>query len=258
MADPGFLSATQLCERIRKRRIGVLEALDHYIARIERFDGAINAVVVRDFERARIRARALDRARSLAGPLHGLPMTVKESFDVAGLPTTWGVPGARGNIAATSALAVERLEAAGAVVFGKTNVPLLLLEWQSFNAVYGTTNNPWDLSKTPGGSSGGSAAALAAGLSGLDFGTDIGGSIRVPAHNCGIFGHKPTWGVIPPRGHSLLRSFGRRSRARVRCGARPGPSRWPRRDRLARASHQAPARNAGRRLALRRRDHYGS
>ena len=130
-------------------------------------------------------------------------MTVKESFDIAGLPTTWGVPAERNSIARGNALAVDRLLAAGAVVFGKTNVPLLLADWQSYNEIYGTTNNPWDLTRSPGGSSGGSAAALAAGLTGLEIGSDIGSSIRNPAHFCGVFGHKPSWGICPPLGQSL-------------------------------------------------------
>ena len=130
-------------------------------------------------------------------------MTVKESFDIAGLPTTWGVPAERDSIAGRNALAVDRLIEAGAVVFGKTNVPLLLGDWQSYNEIYGATNNPWDLSRSPGGSSGGSAAALAAGMTGLEIGSDIGSSIRNPAHFCGVFGHKPTWGICPPLGQAL-------------------------------------------------------
>ena len=120
-------------------------------------------------------------------------MTTKESYDIAGTPTTWGAPHLKDNIASKDALAVSRLKAAGAVIFGKTNVPLMLSDFQSYNDIYGTTNNPWDLGRTPGGSSGGAAAALAAGLTGLETGSDIGGSIRNPAHFCGVFGHKPTW-----------------------------------------------------------------
>jgi amidase len=130
-------------------------------------------------------------------------MTVKESFDVIGLPTTWGLTELKENIPTANALAVDRLLAAGAVIFGKTNAPVLLADSQSYNPVYGTTNNPWDTSRTPGGSSGGAAAALAAGLTGLELGSDIGGSIRNPAHYCGVFGHKPTYGIAPPRGQAL-------------------------------------------------------
>ena len=130
-------------------------------------------------------------------------MTIKEAYDVAGLPTTWGIPAMAENIASSDADSVQKLKAAGAVFFGKTNVPLNLGDFQSFNEIYGTTNNPWDLGCTPGGSSGGSSAALAAGLTGLEAGSDIGGSIRNPAHFCGIYGHKPTWGVVPDSGHAM-------------------------------------------------------
>jgi amidase len=191
--DPTYLPAVKLADMARRREIGCLELLDHYIARISRLDGPINAVVVRDFDRARDRARALDSATDRSAPLFGVPMTVKESFDVAGLPTTRGHPEARDHRAKSSSIAVRRLEAAGVVIFGKTNVPVDLADWQSYNPVYGTTCNPWNRDHTPGGSSGGSAAALAAGLTGLEIGSDIGGSIRVPAHYCGVFGHKPTW-----------------------------------------------------------------
>jgi amidase len=198
-----FASAVDLARRIARREIGCLEALETYIKQVESRDGELNAIVVRDFARARERARALDATDAPTGPLHGVPITVKESFDVAGLPTTFGLPEFAANIAARSAVAVERLASAGAVVFGKTNVPRLLLDWQSFNAVYGVTNNPWDRSRTPGGSSGGAAAALAAGLTGLEIGSDIGGSIRVPAHMSGVFGHKPSFGLLPMIGHSM-------------------------------------------------------
>lgn len=202
--DPTFLPAWRLAELTRAGEIGCAELIEHYIARVERLDSRINAVVVRDFERARARARALDQGgRFKDCPLFGVPMTVKESFDLVGHPTTWGYEERKSHRAGQDALAVQRIEAAGAVVFGKTNVPVALGDWQSYNPVYGATSNPWDVSRTPGGSSGGGAAAVAAGLSALEIGTDIGGSIRVPAHFCGVFGHKPTWGLCPPRGHSL-------------------------------------------------------
>jgi amidase len=201
MADPAFRSAKHLAAQIRKRKLGCVELLDHYIARIERLDPRLNAVVVRDFEAARRRAKTLDKMKEPIGPLHGLPMTVKESFDVAGLPTTWGVEALR-RIPTMDALAVERLRHAGAVVMGKTNVPPMLEDWQASNPIYGTTNNPWDTARSPGGSSGGSAAALAAGLTGLELGSDIGGSIRQPAHACGVFGHKPTHALLPLYGHA--------------------------------------------------------
>lgn len=195
--DPTFLSATQLADLVRTRKIGALELLDHYIARTEQHDSRINAVVVRDFDRARARAGALDSQSDKTAPLFGVPMTAKESFDVEGLPSTRGHMAAKDFLVRKSSVAVRRLEAAGAVVFGKTNVPVDLADWQSYNPVYGTTNNPWNIDHTPGGSSGGSAAALAAGLTGFEIGTDIGGSIRVPAHYCGVYGHKPTHGLLP-------------------------------------------------------------
>jgi amidase len=130
-------------------------------------------------------------------------MTAKESFDWTGTPTTWGVPKLRDNIALSDAAAITRLTDAGAIIYGKTNVPLMLADWQTYNDIYGTTNNPWDLSRVPGGSSGGSAVALATGMSALEIGSDIGASIRNPAHYCGVFGHKPTYGVVPYRGHLL-------------------------------------------------------
>jgi amidase len=189
MSDVPFRSAVELAADIRAKRIGCRELLDLYLQRIERYNPALNAVVVTDIIGARRRADAADAALARGeswGPLHGVPMTVKESFDVAGLPTTWGVPELKDSVATKNALAVERFLAAGAVLFGKTNVPLMLADWQSYNAIYGTTNNPWDVARTPGGSSGGAAVALAAGLTGLEAGSDIGASIRNPAHYCGV------------------------------------------------------------------------
>lgn len=204
--DPTFLSAKRQAALIRRGAIGCRELLDHYIDRVERLDGRINAVVVRDFERARKQASALDRdrAKGATGRLHGVPMTIKESFDIAGLPTTWGNPVLKDHKAKANSVTVARYMAAGAVFFGKTNVPLNLADWQSFNAVYGTTGNPWDPARVPGGSSGGSAAALAAGLTGMDTGSDIGASVRNPAHYCGVFGHKPTYGICPQTGHAVF------------------------------------------------------
>jgi amidase len=204
--DPTFLPATALADLVRTREIGALELLDHYIARVEQHDNRINAVVVRDFDRARSRARLLDAQSDKTAPFFGVPMTVKESFDVKGLPTTRGHLEAKDRPMAVSSIAVRRLEAAGAVVFGKTNVPVDLADWQSYNPVYGTTSNPWNSDHTPGGSSGGSAAALAAGLTGLEIGSDIGGSIRVPAHYCGVYGHKPTFGLCPNYGDPAVSS----------------------------------------------------
>ena len=173
------------------------------IERIEARDEAINAVVVRDFDRARAAADAAD-ARLATGdtaPLLGVPMTVKEAFDVAGLPTHWGISQHRDRIATADAVAVKRLKAAGAIILGKTNVAKGLGDWQSVNAVHGVTSHPLDAARTPGGSSGGSAAALASGMVALELGSDIGGSIRIPAHFCGVWGLKPSWGAISGQGH---------------------------------------------------------
>ena len=205
MTDVTFKPAAELAQLIRDRQIGCLELLDHYLERVSRFNPQLNAIIVQDTDRARERARQADAALARGevwGPLHGVPMTCKESFNVAGLPTTFGSPQLKDNIATEDALAIQRLKAAGAIIFGKTNVPLWLADFQSYNDVYGTTNNPWDLQRGPGGSSGGSAASLASGMTALEIGSDIGGSIRNPAHFCGVFGHKPTWGLLPPRGHA--------------------------------------------------------
>ena len=201
-----FRSAKQLAADIRRKKVGCLELLDAYLARVDTYNPRLNAIVVTDRDGARRRARAADAALrngKVWGPLHGVPMTVKESYDVVGMPTTWGAPELKDNRPSRNALAVDRLLGAGVVLFGKSNVPLMLADWQSYNAVYGSTNNPWDLGRTPGGSSGGSAAALAAGLTGIEAGSDIGASIRNPAHYCGVFGHKPTFGIVPPRGQAL-------------------------------------------------------
>lgn len=201
-----FKSATELANLIKDKNISSVELLELFLARVEAHNPKLNAVIWMDKQAARQRAQEADAALARGddwGPLHGLPMTVKESYQKAGSPTTWGVPALAHNVTEATALAVDRFEAAGAVIFGKTNVPIHLADWQSFNEIYGTTNNPWNLNLTPGGSSGGSAAALAAGLTGLEAGSDIGASIRDPAHYCGVFGLKPTYGVIPSRGQSM-------------------------------------------------------
>ncbi|MEX2482268.1 MAG: amidase [Gammaproteobacteria bacterium] len=206
MTGATFASASTLVADLRDGVLSSAELTETCIERIERLDGALNAVVVRCFEQARSAARAADAARAagkLLGPLHGLPMTIKEAYDLAGTATTWGIPDYAGNVASRDAEAVRRLRAAGAHILGKTNVPLGLADFQSYNDIYGQTSNPWDLTRTPGGSSGGSSAALAAGFTALEIGSDIGGSIRNPAHYCGVYGHKPTWGIVPDRGHAL-------------------------------------------------------
>lgn len=199
-----YQTAEALLAALTAREISAVELTRHAIARIESLDAGINAVVVRDFERAVVAAAEADRALAAGErrPLLGLPMTVKEAFNVAGLPTTWGFPRGRDWRPAEDALIVGRAKAAGAIVLGKTNVPFGLVDWQSYNDIYGTTNNPWDPGRTPGGSSGGSAASLAAGYVPLELGSDLGGSLRVPAHFCGVFAHKPSLGLVPFRGHT--------------------------------------------------------
>lgn len=206
MDQIAFSDATSLAARIKKKEISSVELLEHYLARVDKYNPAINAIIVTQLDKSRVRAKAADAALARGegwGPLHGVPMTVKESYNIEGLPTTWGSPAMKNNIAESDAVACQRLQNAGAIIFGKTNVPLSLADFQSYNDVYGTTNNPFDLTRGPGGSSGGAAAALAAGLTGLEMGSDIGGSIRNPAHYCGVFGHKPTWGILPMRGHAM-------------------------------------------------------
>ncbi len=204
MPSLAFRSASQLVADLRRREVGSRELLEHFLARVERWNPGVNAVVTLDLERARAAADAADRALAagrLLGPLHGLPVTVKECFETAGLRTTCGVPELSQHVSESDAISVARLRAAGAVVFGKTNTPTWTADLQTHNAIFGTTNNPWDPARTSGGSSGGSAAAIAAGLSALELGSDIGGSIRVPSHCCGVFGHKPSHGLVAQRGH---------------------------------------------------------
>lgn len=207
MTELAFASALELAGRIKAGEISSRELTELYIERIEQYDGDINAVIVRIFEKALADADAADAARAEGrdlGPLHGVPMTIKESYVIADTPATWGLEDFKGNVASRDGLAVQRFRRAGAHFLGKTNVPVNLADFQSYNPIYGTTGNPWDTSRTPGGSSGGSAAALAAGFSALEAGSDIGGSIRNPAHFCGVYGHKPTYGIIPMQGHELI------------------------------------------------------
>jgi amidase len=188
---------------LARRKVSSVELLELSVARHEAVHGRLNAVVASDVEAARAAARRIDatRARGEAlGPLAGLPMTVKDCFEVAGLPAACGSPELVGRTVGDAAV-VARTRAAGAIIWGKTNVPLALGDWQTFNGVYGVTNNPWDPSRTPGGSSGGSAAALASGVTALEIGSDIAGSLRVPASFCGVFSHKPTWGAVSQAGH---------------------------------------------------------
>jgi amidase len=204
VSDLAFRSASELCRALRAREVGCRELLEHYAARVAGVGARLNAVVTLDLERARERADAADAALARGeswGPLHGLPVTLKDTLETAGLRTTAGFPPLADHVPATNAIVAQRLLDAGAVIFGKTNTPLLAGDGQAYNAIFGTTNNPWDPARTPGGSSGGAAAALAAGLTGLEIGSDIGGSIRSPASWCGVYGIKPTHGIIPVRGH---------------------------------------------------------
>src|SRR6202163_2501498 len=199
-----FKTAVELSKALTARKVSAVELAQDAIGRIERHDAKINAICVRDFERGLDAARAADAAlaRGETRPLLGIPLTVKESYNVAGLPTTWGFSAQKDFTPPEDALSICRVKAAGGVILGKTNVPVGLADWQSYNEIYGITNNPFDLDRTPGGSSGGSAAALAAGYGPLSLGSDIGGSLRVPAFHCGVYAHKPTFALVPSRGHT--------------------------------------------------------
>ena len=198
-----FKSAADMSAALAAKKVSAVELAQDTIARIEKYDSQINAVCVRDFERGLEAAKAADAAlaRGEKKPLLGIPMTVKESFNVAGLPTTWGYVQHKNFSASEDALPITRVKNAGGIILAKTNVPVSLGDWQSYNDVYGVTNNPYDLGRTPGGSSGGSSAALAAGYGALSLGSDIGGSLRVPAFHCGVYAHKPTYDLCALRGH---------------------------------------------------------
>lgn len=203
--DLALLPASRLVAALEKGEVGSEELLRHFLSRVERLSPAFNAVVTLDAERALAEARRCDEERARGerrGPLHGLPVTVKDSFETEGLRTTsGGAPGLEAHVPSRDATAVARLKAAGAVVFGKTNLSTLAMDIQTYNAAFGTTGNPWDPSRTAGGSSGGSAVATSLGLSGLELGSDLGGSIRIPSAFCGVFGHRPSYGIVPTRGH---------------------------------------------------------
>jgi amidase len=201
---PSYRSARDLVAAMSRGEQSSRALLEASLARIAQHNPAINAVVALDLETARRAADAADAAArrgETLGPLHGLPMTIKDTFEVPGMACTAGAPAYRNHRPPRAAVAVQRLQAAGAIVFGKTNVPYLASDLQSYNRVYGVTHNPWNRALTAGGSSGGAAAALAAGFTPVELGSDIGGSIRIPAHFCGVYGHKPTHGIISLRGH---------------------------------------------------------
>ena len=234
----GFSTASQMLQALRQRQISAVELLALHQRRIERYNPCLNAIVIECFERAREAAEAADaaRARGADAALLGLPITLKESINVRGLPTTAGIPAFAQARADFDAAATQRMQTAGAVLMGKTNVPPMLADWQSDNDVFGRTNNPWDLTRTPGGSTGGGAAALAAGLTPLEVGSDIGGSIRVPAAFCGLYGHRPSDSALPRSGQlpfppvpnplgdhgcaGTARPQRRRSRSGARCARR--------------------------------------
>jgi amidase len=200
-----YATARKMLADLNTKRVSARELLDAHVARNATRAKSINTVTVTDLDRARKDAQAIDDARAKGaapGALAGLPMTIKDGYDVEHMPATAGFPpfASRDKSCADAEL-VARTRAAGAVIWGKTNVPLMLGDWQSYNAIYGTTNNPYDVTRVPGGSSGGSAAALATGITPLEIGSDIGGSLRVPANFCGVCALKPTWGVLPMRGH---------------------------------------------------------
>lgn len=198
------LSATQLAAAIARGEVSSRAALDHFLARIDAIGEPINAVVAMDIDTARARADAADEAIAAGanwGPLHGVPMTVKDTYEATGMPTVVGEPKLKDYRSISDAVAVARLRGAGAVIFGKSNTPRLAQDVQTYNPIYGTTNNPWNEKRTSGGSSGGAAAGLAAGFTPLELGSDLAGSIRTPASWCGVYGHKPSYGIIPMRGH---------------------------------------------------------
>ena len=203
-SDLVFSSAHEAAKAIRKDEVSSLALTECIFDRIDRFNPALNAVVTLMREEALSCAQEADEALARGevwGPLHGVPISIKDCFKTAGVRTTAGSRSMSDNVPGEDAVAVARLRAAGAVIIGHSNVPVMAGDWQSYNRVFGTTNNPWDLDRTPGGSTGGGAAAIAAGLSFLSLGSDIGGSIRVPSHFCGVYGHKPTLNIVPMRGH---------------------------------------------------------
>ncbi|HVA77963.1 MAG TPA: amidase family protein, partial [Candidatus Binataceae bacterium] len=203
MSELAYSSASAIARKIIRRDISSREAVDYFLTRVQALDKPINSVVTVDADRARAEADAADAALArgeVRGPLHGVPMTIKDSFQTAGMRTTSGAPELANFIPKEDAWPVARLRGAGAVIFGKTNLPIYAGDLQSYNEVFGTTNNPHDLSRTPGGSSGGAAAALACGFTPLELGSDIGGSIRLPSHMSGVVGHKPSYGIVPAHG----------------------------------------------------------
>lgn len=197
-------TATELSGEIRRGELRSRDLLELYLDRVDRLNPLVNAVVTLDAQRARDAADQADRDAANGiwhGPIHGLPTTIKDAIEVAGVRSTGGAIELRDHVPVADAPSVQRLRQAGAIVFGKTNVPRWSGDLQTYNDIFGTTNNPWDVTRTPGGSSGGAATAVASGLTSFEVGTDIGGSVRMPAHLTGVFGHKPSYGVISQRGY---------------------------------------------------------
>ena len=201
--EPAFATAEETAAAVRAKTISARELVRLTFDRIDRRNPQLNAIVWQDRDRAMAHALEADDALAtnrIHGALHGVPVTIKEAFAYRGSPSSWGQPALADVKSPRTAVAVERLESAGAIVVGKTNVPVMLGDWQTFNPVHGTTNNPWDLTRTPGGSTGGGSAAVAAGLGSLTIGSDLAGSIRIPAHFCGVFGHKPSLELVSMAG----------------------------------------------------------
>ena len=204
MPVDAFSSAAELSAAVRSRRVSAHELIELHLARIARHNPSLNAICTLDEAGARRRARDADAALArgdLWGPLHGVPMTIKDALETAGLRTTGGHPPLKDYTPTRDAPAVARLRHAGAILLGKTNVPPLSADYRADNPIFGRTNNPWNVERTPGGSTGGGAAAVAAGLSAFDVGSDLAGSVRTPAHFCGLFALKPTEGRVPNTGH---------------------------------------------------------
>jgi len=202
--DTATWTTVALAQAVRAGSLSSRDLLELYLDRIERLNPGVNAVITLDAQRARAEAtRADDEAArgEWRGELHGLPITIKDAIEVAGIRATGGARELAEHVPTVDAPAVARLKDAGAIVFGKTNAPRWSGDVQTFNDLFGTTNNPWDPTRVPGGSSGGAAAAVAAGFTSFELGTDIGGSVRIPSHCCGVFGLKPSFGVIPQRGY---------------------------------------------------------
>lgn len=204
MSDPAFWPAITQAAAIRNRELSARELLDLYLARVEKVNPQLNAVITLASDGARAAAIAADEATArgdVVGPLHGLPVTIKDALETAGIRSTGGAAELSEHIPSRDAPAVAALRDAGAVVFGKTNLPRWSGDGQTYNELFGVTNNPWDVTRTPGGSSGGAAAAVSAGLTSFELGTDIGGSVRMPSHFCGVWGHKPSFGLVPGLGY---------------------------------------------------------